>query len=135
MGDPSQHSQSHSDSVEISDRRRLSRYPGNARVLIYRTTDMMRREISGNLKDVSLGGIGLLTKEPFAADESLSVTLINEVQRVNKQVAGIVRHVTNVFDDVHHVGIELTNRLTPAELGLLCMGIPKEADGAGTTWA
>ena len=114
------------------ERRVLVRYPCSAGALIIRESDFMRLGIDARVRNVSLGGLGLEAEEPLELNEQVKIQLRNDVQRFEKEVRGIVRHVTWLENGVIRIGIELLLRLTPLEVSMLRMGIKSE-DGKDTT--
>lgn len=115
------------------ERRFMIRYPSKAGAVVVRDSDMMRVGLEGSLKDVSVGGIGLLMDEPLQINEQVKIRLHNEVQRFEKEVRGIVRHATLREDGRYHNGVELLLRLTPLEVSLLRMGMAGESS-QGPQW-
>lgn len=115
------------------ERRFMIRYPSKAGAVVVRDSDMMRIGLEGSLKDVSVGGIGLLMDEPLQINEQVKIRLHNEVQRFEKEVRGIVRHATAREDGRYHNGVELLLRLTPLEVSLLRMGMAGESS-QGPQW-
>ena len=112
------------------ERRCLVRYPSNAGAVIIRETDFMRLGTDARVRNVSLGGLGLDSEEPLELNEQVKIQLRNDIQRFQKEVRGVVRHVTYMEDGVVRIGIELMLRLTPLEVGLLRMGIKPEGEPA-----
>jgi hypothetical protein len=66
--------------------------------------------------------------EPLLVDEQVKIQVQNPVQRIEKEVRGIVRHATRQDDGQWYVGLELLSRLTPLEVGMLRMGLKRDAD-------
>ena len=116
------------------ERRFLVRYPSNAGAVVIRDSDFMRSGIDGRVRNVSLGGLGLDLPEPLQLNEQVKIQLRNDVQRFQKEVRGVVRHVTYLQEGVVRVGIELLLRLTPLEVGLLRMGIKADGERSTTQW-
>lgn len=112
------------------ERRYMIRYPAKASTLIIREDDAMRIGIGGELKNISYGGLGILTSEPLEPGEQVKIELVNEIQRFRKLTRGTVRHATLLGPEVYLVGIELTLRLAPLEIMLLRMGIKSETNAA-----
>lgn len=117
----------------VAQRRFLLRYPTNAGALVIRDTDPMRCGIEATLKNVSLAGLGIQLGEPLALNEQVVVRVRNEIQRVEKEVRGVVRHATLGDDGQWYVGLELYSRLTPLEVGLLRMGLLRDS-GEDAMW-
>ena len=115
------------------ERRLMIRYPSLARALVVRETDMMRCGFDATLRNLSAGGLGLRLRVPLDPGEQVKVVVRNQIQRIEKEVRGIVRHVTPDGEDFL-VGVELCSRLTPLEVGLLRMGLPTDPHGSGPTW-
>ncbi|MFQ5730427.1 MAG: PilZ domain-containing protein [Planctomycetaceae bacterium] len=115
-----------------ADRRSSRRYGARARTTLIRESDQLRQGIVGSLHDLSVMGLGMLIDDEESLPEigeGVQVRLRNDVQRVDREVGGIVRHVTQVVDGSYLVGIELTTRLTPLEVSLLKMPIELNDDG------
>ena len=108
------------------ERRLLVRYPAKGSTTVVREADMMRVGVDAVLKDVSVAGVGIVVAEPLEVGEMVKIELVNEIQRVRKQTRGIIRHVTPHENGTYHVGVELLLRLTPLEVSLLRMGLPRE---------
>ena len=115
-------------------RRFMLRYPSSSGALVIRETDHMRTGIEAALKNVSLTGLGLMMQEPLSLNEQIKVRVRNEIQRVQKEVRGIVRHVTPRDDVGWYIGVELYSRLTPLEVGLLRMGLRRDLDSDSPLW-
>ena len=94
----------------------------------------MRLGTDARVRNVSLGGLGLDSEEPLELNEQVKIQLRNDIQRFQKEVRGVVRHVTYMEDGVVRIGIELMLRLTPLEVGLLRMGIKPEGDQPASQW-
>ena len=122
------------DSPPKSERRFMVRYPAKASTLIIRESDVMRSGLEAQLKDVSSSGLGIDMHVPLQVDERIKIQLSNEIQRIKKETRGYVRHVTPNDDGTYHIGIELTARLTPLEVSLLRMGIPRGPDDDENRW-
>lgn len=118
----------------VSERRFLVRYPSSAGAVVIRDTDFMRSGLDAKVRNVSLGGLGLDMATPLDLNEQVKIQLRNDIQRFQKEVRGVVRHVTEVQDGVVRVGIELLLRLTPLEVGLLRMGIKSEGAQGRLRW-
>ena len=116
------------------ERRILVRYPSSAGAVIIRETDFMRLGIDARVRNVSLGGLGIDAEEPLELNEQVKIQLRNDVQRFEKEVRGIVRHVTWLENGVIRIGIELLLRLTPLEVSMLRMGIKSEDSEQATRW-
>ncbi len=108
-------------------RKRLA--PGQPKASIIRDTDTMRLGIEGQLYDVSVAGIGILLDRTMPIGEQIKITLINDLQKVRKEVRGVVRHVTTLDDGQFQIGVELYTRLTPLEMSLLKMGLKRKNQG------
>jgi hypothetical protein len=117
-----------------SERRSMVRYPAKSSTLVICESDMMRCGIEARLRNVSATGLGVVTSSPLKPEESVKIVLANEIQRIRKETRGVVRHVTQRDDDTYQVGIELLLRLTPLEVSLLRMGIPRPADENTRKW-
>ena len=119
---------------ERPERRLMVRYPSKASTSVIRESDVMRMGIDAVLKDISGAGLGVIMKTPLRIGEQIKLSLRNEIQRLQKETRGVVRHVTEHDDGTYDVGIELTARLTPLEVSLLRMGIPKDSATDQPTW-
>ena len=115
-------------------RRFMLRYPTSSGALVIRDTDHMRSGIEAALKNVSLTGLGLMMQEPLNLNEQIKIRVRNEIQRVQKEIRGIVRHVTAREDAGWYVGVELYSRLTPLEVGLLRMGLKRDLEAGNPLW-
>lgn len=111
----------------VRERRFLMRYPSKAGARVIRDTDLMRNGIDGKLKDLSSAGLGILLTVPLEVNEQIKVELHNDVQRIAKEVRGVIRHVTLQDDELYHIGVELFTRLTPLEVSLFRMGMPAKS--------
>ena len=116
------------DGHELPDRRRKPRHWGSAAALVIRDSDKMRLGIEAALKDVSPVGLGLAMTVPLEVNEHVKVRLKNAIQKVEKEVRGVVRHATRREDGTFHVGVELFSRLTPLEVLLLRMGVRGDSE-------
>ena len=104
-----------------NERRALPRRFGNGAAVIFRSSDMMRFGIEGDILDISVAGVGISMGEPLEVNEQITVLLTNLIQRVQEEVRGIVRHSMQRDDGMYHVGIELVPRLTPMLVSMLKM--------------
>lgn len=118
--------QSAAAGVAVIERRFLVRYPVKGSALVLRDSDVMRVGCEANLVNVSIGGLGLDSPIPLNLNEQVKILVTNAVQRITKEVRGVVRHVTPAGDGRYRVGVELYGRLTPLEVSLLRMGLAKE---------
>ena len=116
------------------ERRRIPRYAASATARVLRESDVMQFGIEAELKDVSVIGLGLIVSERLDRNEEIKIQLSNHIQRISKEVRGVVRHVTCSDDKTYHVGVELLVRLTPLEVSLLRMGMQHDAEEGGTRW-
>ena len=116
------------------ERRSMARHPAKASTTVIRETDMMRAGIDAVLKDVSPTGIGIFLPTALEVGELVKIRLVNQVQRFEKETRGTVRHVTRRDDGTCHIGIELSLRLTPLDVSLLKMGIPRETSADDRRW-
>jgi hypothetical protein len=122
-------------SIAEDDRRTAPRFCARAVAMIYRDDDAMRKGIPVKLHDISAAGLGL-TLPDVSLDllEQVKIRLQNDVQRFDREVRGIVRHISALPDGQYRVGIELTSRLTPLEVSLLTIRpLTGENDG-NSTW-
>jgi hypothetical protein len=113
-------------SKHFPERRLMIRYASNAGAEVVRDSDRMRCGIEGRLRDVSIGGLGIHMQSRLEVGEFIKAVLRNDIQRVEKEARGVVRHTTPREDGTYYVGVELLNRLTPLEVSLLRMGIRSE---------
>ena len=116
------------------ERRILVRYPSSAGAVIIRETDFMRLGLDARVRNVSLGGLGIDSDEPLELNEQVKIHIRNDIQRFQKEVRGVVRHVTYLENGVIRIGIELLLRLTPLEVSMLRMGIKSEDGKQKTQW-
>ena len=115
------------------DRRAFQRHTGKAAAILYRESDVMRTGIDGSLLDISADGIGIIVNTFPEKAEQIKVLLLNEIQRVKREVRGVVRHSTRRSDGKYHVGVALSVRLTPLEVSQLKMSVP-DSDSGAETW-
>ena len=115
------------------DRRLVPRCAANAWARLLRENDLMRTGIEGMLVEVSMMGLGLRLPTPLLVREQIKVELFNPVQRFATTVRGTIRHVTEESDPenegTYRIGIKLFTPLTPREVILLRLGLPKKKDG------
>ena len=116
------------------ERRRVPRHAASAAARVFRVADVMRFGIDAELRDVSVLGLGLIVPMAFDRNEEIKIQLENHIQRVSKEVRGVVRHVTRHGEETYQVGVELLVRLTPLEVSLLRMGMQHDAEEGGTRW-
>ena len=121
-------------SQERPERRLRLRYWAGATALVIRDSDKMRLGIEASLADVSSVGLGLSMTAPLDINEQVKIQLKNDVQKVAKEVRGVVRHATQRDDGTFQVGVELFSRLTPLEVLLLRMGIRDDSQEKGKIW-
>jgi PilZ domain len=117
------------------DRRTTPRFCARAIATIYRDCDTMRKGIPVKLHNISVAGLGLTVEDAeLELLEQVKVRLQNDVQRFDREVRGIVRHISALNDGTFRLGIELTSRLTPLEVSLLKVRpLTGENDG-NSTW-
>jgi PilZ domain len=129
-------SDEHEDAAVLADERRnVPRFYARAIATIYRDNDAMRKGIPCKLHDVSIAGLGLNVEEvDLGLMEPVKVRLQNDVQRFDKEVRGIVRHISVLYDGMYRVGIELGSRLTPLEVSLLKVRPMTGENDGGSTW-
>lgn len=114
----------------VEDRRRHQRRPGKADVHLVRESDALRKGIPVGLVDVSVGGVGVISREPFAQGEHVSVRLRNEIQRYCREIRGVVRWVRETEPGNYRLGIELGTRLSPLDLmGMAALSTGHETNG------
>jgi len=121
--------------VVEEDRRSMPRFFARAKALVFRESDALREGINGKLHDISIAGLGLILDEP-SVDllETIKIRLANEIQRFERDVRGVVRHITPTEEGGVRVGIELMTRLTPLEVSLLKMTAFAGDDETGSSW-
>lgn len=116
------------------DRRKMYRYRGRAQARILRDDDRMRTGVASELLDISPTGLGIKTRCELKLGEQVKLVLTNEIQRIECETRGIVRHLTQLEDGACHVGLELFTRLTPMQVSQLRMGISSETDSGDARW-
>lgn len=127
------HKREQTGNALASDRRASERHSSHGQATLYREMDFMRGGTVGSLHDIAVMGLGLLFDEDAVlpdVGERVKIRLRNDVQRVDREVRGVVKHITQVLDGSYLVGVELTLRLTPLEVSLLKM--PTELDDKDT---
>ncbi len=121
MTDGQQHSNAE-QTAAVDEKRLLPRYLARAKATIIRETDRLRTGVPAKVYDLSIVGVGLrMIDRPPDLQEIVKVHIENMVQRVTRDVRGIVRHVTQMESGTWRVGIELLTRLSPLEVSLLKM--------------
>jgi hypothetical protein len=119
---------------ETADRRKNRRRPGKAVVHVVRERDFARKRIPAKLLELSVAGIGLISSAQIETNEQISISLQNEVQRIKKEVRGVVRWMSPTPDGEFRLGVALSVRLSPNDLqSLTRVGIASEA-GAAKIW-
>ncbi len=121
-------------SRERPDRRLRSRHRAGATALVIRDSDKMRLGTEAALKDVSPAGLGLSMTAPLEIGEQIKIRLNNDVQKIEREVRGAVRHATPQDDGTFRVGVELFSRLTPLDVLLLRMGIRDDSEEGSKIW-
>jgi hypothetical protein len=101
------------------DHRKHRRVFGKAVVEIIREKDNRRLAISGDLVDISVGGIKLTSCEEFTSGERVSVRLRNDIQRFQKHLHGVIRWSRATGEGTHQVGIGLNAWLHPCDMQIL----------------
>jgi hypothetical protein len=128
------HEEHDPSSLATEERRSVPRFAARAVATIYRDSDAMRTGIPGTLHDVSIAGLGVDVNEiSVELMEQVKIRLQNDVQRFDREVRGVVRHISPLEDGQYRVGIELMARLTPLEVSLLKIApIAGECEGRPT---
>ncbi len=103
----------------VRERRKHSRHPASAIVEVIRESDSRRISLPVDLVDVSVGGIGLITIEPFAPDDRVKIRLKNEIRKFRKETHGVVRWAQLTPEGQYRVGIELHLRFSALDMQLL----------------
>lgn len=101
------------------EKRKQSRHPSSAIVEVIRESDSRRISLPVDLVDVSIGGIGLITVEPFAPDDRVKVRLKNDIRKFRKETHGVVRWAQLTPDGQYRIGIELYSRFSALDMQLL----------------
>lgn len=119
-----------------TDRRSLERSPSRATALIFRDTDAMRTGVAAAVHDLSSAGVGLVTTTPLETGEQIRLRLENLIQRIQRDVRGVVRHVTEQPHGRFRIGVELYTRLSPLDLCLLKSPLAAAGgdDSPGPAW-
>lgn len=110
------------------ERRTTPRLRARGVVRVLRDSDVLRTGIEGKLRDVSAIGVGVDLPVELEIGEHVKVRLINDVQRFECEVRGVVCHVTPAIDRFF-VGISLFTRLTPRQVSQLKTTLPMDDAG------
>lgn len=113
---------------------KLPRSLARSEATIILENDPMRWGKPAKIYDLSTGRIGLQSEFEPELNEMLKVRLKNDIQKIERQVRGIVREVTPVDDGLFRIQIELFARLTPLDVLLLKAPYPDDALDDGTLW-
>jgi hypothetical protein len=119
---------------ETGNRRKHRRHPGKAVVHIVRERDFGRTRIPAKLLELSVAGIGLVSAARFETNEQVRVCLQNDIQRITKDVRGVVRWISPTTDEKFRVGIELCVRLSPHDLMSLTRVTTSSELGTSKIW-
>lgn len=119
---------------ENDDRRNHRRRAGKAVVHVARERDPGRKRFPAQLLNISIAGIGLATAERIEPNEQVRIALQNDIQRISKEVRGIVRWMSPMADGEFRLGIELSPRLSPNDLQSLTRVGAAFGTGTGKIW-
>lgn len=119
--------------VRPVERRFLIRYPVKSGARVLRDSDFVRIGIEATLRRLTAAGLELEMEIAPHSGEQVKILLHNEIQRLSKEVRGIVRHVMPLPDGRYRVELELFNRLSPLEVAMLRMSIRDPAQ-SGPRW-
>jgi hypothetical protein len=110
-----------------------SRRTASTTARVIREMDMMRAGIDAVLREVSAGQLVLEGPPGLKLQDQIKIKLQHVVQRLEKEVRGLVRRIEPIDAQSERITVELFTRLTPVEVGVLKMGIDV-ADNAGPRW-
>ena len=103
----------------VGERRKHQRHPANAIARVIRESDTRRTNLPVELLDISMTGLGIVSPEPFSADERVKIRLRNDIRRFSKEVHGIVRWTQRTGASKFRVGIELNSQFSSLDMQLL----------------
>jgi hypothetical protein len=89
--------------MQSRERRAFPRHPAQGRATIHHP-GTSRAAASGELFDISAGGVCIMLRDPPEVAEQVSLELQNPAQRVSVRVAGEVAHVTPHKSGWYRVG-------------------------------
>lgn len=113
--------------LETGDRRKNRRRTGKAVVHVVRERDFARTRIPAKLLELSIAGIGLMSSARIETNEQVYISLQNEVQRIKKEIRGVVRWMSPTPDGEFRIGVALSVRLSPNDLlSLTRVGVTSE---------
>ena len=102
---------------------------------ILRDIDVLRHGLPGYLDKVELGELVISLEEALPVREQIKVIVRNEVQRLEREVRGIVLDCQQGDSGgMHQVTIELYTRLTPLDVSMLRQGLGSEAPSSQSKW-
>jgi len=102
---------------------------------ILRDTDVLRHGLPGHLEQVELGELVIALDEELPLREQIKIIVKNEVQRLEREVRGIVLDCTPGEQDAgFRVSIELYTRLTPLDVSMLRQGMKSESQPSQSKW-
>ena len=119
---------------EGNEKRLTPRYQSTSRAVVVRESDKMRTGFSVTLHNISVGGVGFCSAVELDVGEDLKLRIVNEVQRIEREVRGKVRRVSAVDGGDFFCGVELYTRLTPLDVSLLRTNIAAHPDHDGPLW-
>ncbi len=86
---------------------------------VMRDTDAMRLGIDAAVFAISTDGVGIRIGTQLGIGEIVQIELKHDLQRIKREVRGIVRSIEPAFRERFDVTIEFQMRLTPLEVSLL----------------
>jgi hypothetical protein len=119
---------------ETGNRRKHRRNLGKAVVHVVRDRDFSRTRIPAKLLELSVAGIGLVSSARIETNEQVRVCLQNDIQRIKKEVRGVVRWMSPTAEGEFRVGIELCVRLSPHDLMSLTRVATSSELGTSKIW-
>ena len=120
---------------KTDERRSTPRFFARAKAIVFRDNDAMGDGLPASLYDLSIFGLSLTIDDDFLGMlETIKIRLCNDVQKFDREVRGVVRHITPLDDGRFRVGIELLTRLTPLEVSMLKMTPLTGDSDSDLTW-
>ncbi len=86
---------------------------------VFRDTDAMRLGVDARVFAVSAASVGIRMTTPLDAGENVKIELCNNLQRIDKEVRGIVKSIRPLSNGAFDIRIDLQLRLTPLEVSQL----------------